>query len=356
MVQARPSREAALQSPLQGKSTRSLAKSSPLAKDAFGRPIHGQDVHAKQGRPPKYMSKEDEQGILDVVAARLSTGFSMEEFELRELVRQCALANNPNVSEDFPNTKYMQRFIKKHKPLASFQKRRRSSGGGDSSMTAKSRTRPDAPQEIIESTIVPNTLTDEQEPDPDTATEEAYTNTVADATTTTVSSANARSMSQSSEEPQSTSSERDTGFYPQQLSSEDLEVETTEDKGRTPPTMVDIGTQISCSIGSATSVQDLEIAIEETKRQLATRSRRWDELDRELNDVGVEMDDLKVNLEALIKRRDRRLEAVQGKRRTAPPSRSNGEHGSSTYSRSPKRSRIVNADDERNEEGDDYAY
>lgn len=114
----------ALRAVLNGMSIRESARRFRLDREALRRRLHGTvALDAHRGRQPKYLSRGHEKGVLEVVEARGRMGFCLEEPELRYILRQCALAHNPGgVPDAFPNKRWIQRFVKRHKKDISFRK------------------------------------------------------------------------------------------------------------------------------------------------------------------------------------------------------------------------------------------
>ena len=82
-------------------------------------------VEARPGRQANYLSKSAEQGIVEAVEFRARRGMCCDLAQLRYLVRQVALCvhkDNPSVIPlDFPNSRWTQRFLKRH-PSVSMRK------------------------------------------------------------------------------------------------------------------------------------------------------------------------------------------------------------------------------------------
>lgn len=106
-----------------GGSLRSAARKYDVSRESLRRRVCG-DVApaAKPGRPRAYISAGHEEGVLEVILYRAKLGFCIDKAELRCIVREAALSHRRDTPSNFPNDKWMQRFILKHKEAIGYRR------------------------------------------------------------------------------------------------------------------------------------------------------------------------------------------------------------------------------------------
>ncbi|KAE9073477.1 hypothetical protein PF010_g25056 [Phytophthora fragariae] len=109
-----------------GMSIRKAAKKYGLQRESLRCRVRGYvPVNCRRGPQLVYINAGADEGLLEAVFYRAAHGLSIGTTMFRDLVRQAALATSiKEVLDDFPNIKWIQRWMQKHSNVLSYRKGR----------------------------------------------------------------------------------------------------------------------------------------------------------------------------------------------------------------------------------------
>ena len=106
----------------EGLSIRKASTKFKISRSSLHRKIQQNEVKFGKKGPKSIFNENEIKGLIEVIIYRSKHGLSLSHDELRYLVREILLKRGDTIKDDFPNNKWIYRFIKSQKGIISSKK------------------------------------------------------------------------------------------------------------------------------------------------------------------------------------------------------------------------------------------